>query len=296
MKKAISLGILASFFFAFTFILNRAMDLSGGYWLWSAPLRYLITLPLLAAVTLIRGRDRLRAVLDAIRADTSGWILWSTVGFGLFYLPLTLGSTFGPSWMTAACWELTIPAGILLTPLFGRRVPVRQLLASLVIAAGVFALQVPNMARGGSPLALIPILTAAFAYPLGNRMMMRRCPESVDSVGRVFGMTLCSAPFWLVCALAALMTGGVPSGGQVLQSFGVALFSGTIATLLFFHATSIVKDAPRALAAVEATQCGEVIFTLLGGMLILGDAAPAPVGWLGIALIAGGMIWAGLGA
>ena len=35
------------FFFAFTFVLNRSMDLGGGYWGWSAALRYLFTLPLL---------------------------------------------------------------------------------------------------------------------------------------------------------------------------------------------------------------------------------------------------------
>ena len=47
MKKAFGLGILGSFFFAFTFILNRSMNLGGGYWLWSASLRYLFMLPML---------------------------------------------------------------------------------------------------------------------------------------------------------------------------------------------------------------------------------------------------------
>ena len=32
MKKALFAGILASFFFAFTFILNRSMHLGGGSW------------------------------------------------------------------------------------------------------------------------------------------------------------------------------------------------------------------------------------------------------------------------
>ena len=39
MKRILGLGILSSFFFAFTFILNRSMNLSGGYWIWSASLR-----------------------------------------------------------------------------------------------------------------------------------------------------------------------------------------------------------------------------------------------------------------
>lgn len=53
MKKALFYGILASFFFAFTFLLNRSMHLAGGYWLWSACLRYLFTFPILAAVLAI---------------------------------------------------------------------------------------------------------------------------------------------------------------------------------------------------------------------------------------------------
>ena len=40
--KEIALGILASLFFAVTFILNHAMEMQGGSWLWSASLRYFL--------------------------------------------------------------------------------------------------------------------------------------------------------------------------------------------------------------------------------------------------------------
>ena len=33
--RALALGIVGSFFFAFNFILIRSMNLSGGYFLWS---------------------------------------------------------------------------------------------------------------------------------------------------------------------------------------------------------------------------------------------------------------------
>ncbi len=46
--KEIALGILASLFFAVTFILNHAMEMQGGSWLWSASLRYFFYAPLLA--------------------------------------------------------------------------------------------------------------------------------------------------------------------------------------------------------------------------------------------------------
>lgn len=61
MKKALFYGILASFFFAFTFLLNRSMHLAGGYWLWSACLRYLFTFPILAAVLAISGKSKDKA-------------------------------------------------------------------------------------------------------------------------------------------------------------------------------------------------------------------------------------------
>ena len=183
--------------------------------------------------------------------------------------------------------------GVLLTPLFGKRIPVKQLTMSFVILAGIFLLQAPNLSAQGigkNALALLPILVAAFSYPLGNRKMMQHCPAEMDTNQRVFGMTLASMPFWIAAAVIAWVRSGMPSSGQLLQSLGVALLSGVIATVLFFHATDLVKDNQRQLAVVEATQCGEVIFTLLGGILLLHDRVPDALGFLGIGLIVAGMI------
>ena len=290
MRRALFLGILGSFFFAFTFVLNRSMNLAGGYWLWSAALRYLFTLPLLLAL-LARGR-KYRPVLAAVRERPGSWLLWSTVGFGLFYAPLSMASAYAESWFTAAVWQFTIVAGILLTPLFGRKLPVRNLLLSLLILLGIFVMQIPRMGGEQGNLA-VPVLligVAAFAYPLGNRRMMQLCGDDLTTTQRVFGMTLCSLPFWLICAAAALIRAGVPSGGQLLQSLCVALFSGVLATVLFFRATDLVRENPRQLAVIEATQSGEVIFTLLLGVLILGDGMPSAVSLAGIALIVAGMV------
>ena len=136
---------------------------------------------------------------------------------------------------------------------------------------------------------LTPILIAAFSYPLGNRMTMAGCPSHITAIQRIFGMTLCSMPFWLICSAVAYSQAGWPNAGQNIQSFLVALFSGVIATYLFFHATDMVKNNPRQLAMIEATQSGEVIFTLLGGVLLLEDSAPSVLSFLGVALIVLGM-------
>ena len=95
MKKALAYGLLASMFFALTFILNRSMNLGGGYWLWSASLRYLFMLPMLWVIVKWQKGDK--AVFREIHAKPVSWLLWSTVGFGLFYAPMCLASCYGES-------------------------------------------------------------------------------------------------------------------------------------------------------------------------------------------------------
>lgn len=291
MKKALFYGILGSLFFAFTFIFNRNMNLSGGYWMWSACLRYIFTLPLMALI--VWKQHGMHGIMAEIRENTGQWILWSTVGFGLFYAPISMASVYGASWFVAATWQITIVAGVLLTPLFGQKLPVKNLLMSCVILAGIVLLQFEYINQGEGQnvaAALILIIVAAFSYPLGNRKMMSHCPKEITTVQRVFGMTLCSMPFWLILSVVSYVQAGVPSMGQTLQSFIVALFSGVIATILFFEATSLVKNNPKQLAVIEATQSGEVIFTLLGGLIFLGDTMPTAIGFAGVIVVVVGMI------
>lgn len=291
LKKAFLYGLLASLFFAATFVLNRSMNLGGGYWMWSASLRYLFMLPML--FLLVWKQHGLREVLVEIRKNAAKWILWSTVGFGLFYLPLTMASLYGESWFVAATWQITIVTGVLLAPLFGKKIPAKNLAWSAVILFGIFLMQAAHfqeLQSGGIWRALALILIAAVSYPLGNRKMMEICPDSITTPQRVFGMTLCSMPFWLIVSGIADTAHGLPESGQVLQSFFVALFSGVVATVLFFSATNIVRSDQRQLAFVEATQSGEVLFTLIGGILFLNDAIPTGFGFAGIAVIVFGMI------
>lgn len=291
MKKALIYGIFGSLFFAFTFIFNRSMNLSGGDWMWSACLRYIFTLPIMAV--LVWKQQGMKDIINEIKHNPGKWLLWSTVGFGLFYAPLSMASIYGASWFVAATWQITIVAGVLLTPLFGHKLPVKNLMMSMVILLGIVLLQINNIQQGlgkGIPIALGLIIVAAFSYPLGNRKMMSYCPPTISTIQRVFGMTLCSMPFWLILSVVAYARVGAPSGGQTLQSFIVALFSGVIATILFFEATNLVKHNPKQLAVIEATQSGEVIFTLIGSLIFLGDTVPTVIGFVGVAIVVAGMI------
>lgn len=305
--KSVLFGIAASFFFALTFVLNRSMALSGGSWVWSAALRYFFMLPLLA-VLLAPGGGLGRPIRE-LRENPLPWIVWSFVGFGLFYAPLCFAAAYGPSWLVAATWQVTIVAGAFLSPLFrekvsqgksGRarsgarhRVPLRVLVFSAAILAGVVLLQIrePTGSPAGSrPIFALVVLIAAFSYPLGNRKTMELAAGRLSAMQRVFAMTLASLPFWVLLAAGGLGFAGPPEPSQYLQTFVVALGSGVIATVLFFRATDRVRSDMRRLAAVESTQAGEVLFALLGGSFLFGDPLPDAIGLAGIALVIIGMI------
>ncbi|GIN19699.1 MAG TPA: multidrug resistance efflux transporter family protein [Bacillus bacterium] len=302
--RPILLGVVAAFFFAFTFIFNRAMDLSGGSWIWSASLRYMFMVPFLLMIVLIRGN--LRKLIQEMKASPREWLLWSTIGFGLFYAPLTFAAGYGPGWLIASTFQITIISGSLLATLFYEtiqtssgqisvkgKIPFKGLSMSLIILVGIAMMQLEHM--NGLSLhnvlfCVVPILVASFAYPLGNRKMMGVCGGRLDTYQRVLGMTLGSMPFWLILAGWELTTGELPSMEQTLQALLVAVSSGVIATVLFFKATDYVKDNMGKLAAVEATQSLEVPYALLGEIVILSAPMPATASLIGMMLVVAGMV------
>ncbi|WP_415238554.1 multidrug resistance efflux transporter family protein [Seleniivibrio woodruffii] len=290
MNKALFYGTAGVFFFAFTFILNRSMHLSGGHWIWSASLRYFFTLPMLAVIV---GRQYgFSNIHSEIKNNTFQWFTWSMTGFGLFYTLLVFAGDHGEAWLLAALWQVTIVMGVLMAPLFGSKISMRNLAASFVILAGVFLLQfqgVSGFDPENSLLTLIPILIAAIAYPLGNRKMMAACGSNISTIERIYGMTLCTMPLWILMAAYGAFKLGAPSANQVFQSFLVALFSGVVATFLYFKATDLAKTDIKQLALVESAQSLEVVFALIAGIIFLGDALPNHAGAAGIVLIIAGM-------
>jgi len=304
MMKAFILGIVSAFFFAFTFILNQQMNISGGSWIWSSSLRYIFMLPILFIIMIIR--NELIDVLNDIIKKPIQWISWSTIGFGLFYAPLSFASAYGASWLVAGTWQITIVAGALMSPLFFKsidtenglcktrnKIPKKSLIMSSIILVGIFLMQfeeAKNICFLETFLGIMPVILAAFAYPLGNRKMMEVCADGLNTFQRVFGMTLCSMPFWIIISISGALSVGLPSKEQIVQSLIVAVFSGIIATILFFKATDMVSSDTHKLAVIESTQSGEVIFTLLGGILIFHDKIPTLIGLIGIMFVVIGMI------
>nr|WP_239587175.1 multidrug resistance efflux transporter family protein [Bacillus ectoiniformans] len=291
-------------FFAVTFILNRSMELSGGSWMWSSSLRFFFMLPPLFLILLLRRRTM--PVIKAIAKQPIQWFGWSFVGFVLFYAPLTFAAAYGPGWLIASTWQLTIVAGVLLGPLFyetiqtknglaevRQQVSIKALFFSFLIFIGVVLIQWQEAQELTIQLLLasvLPVVIAAFAYPLGNRKMMEVCNEDLDTLQRVFGMTLASLPSWLTLSGIAFFKEGAPASDQILQSFIVAICSGVIATTLFFIATNRVRQQKERLAAVEATQSTQVLFVILGEFFLLSSPLPTGISLLGLAIVIVGMI------
>lgn len=293
---AVGLALCSALFFTLTYVLNRSLVAGGGHWAWAVILRYLITLPLLAAVLPFQGG--LGELPQELRRHARAWLSWSSVGFVLFGIPLTWAASSGPSWLIAGSFQTTVLAGPLLAPLIyrdeRRTLAWRPLAIGVLIVAGVFTLQwghAHGQLHAGDWLAIGAVVLSAFAYPLGNRKLLlhlEHCGCRLNAVQRVFGMTLCSWPLWLLLAVIAWVSVGPPSWRETLLAGGVALSSGTIATVLFFRATDMVRREPTALAAVEAMQAAELLFATLLGVMFLGEAWPSGYAAFGaLAIIVG---------
>lgn len=295
--KAIATGVIAALFFASTFVLNQTMAIHGGSWLWSSSLRYFFTVPILLAWVVWQGQ--FRKLWHLLRQSPGPWLLWGTVGFGLFYAPLTFAAAYGPSWAVASTFQLTIIIGSLLVPFTTHhKIPWRHLWPSVPIIAGVGLVQWRNHVDLNQTLliSIFAVIISATAYPLGNRKMMALTGGEISAPARILGMTLGSLPFWAVLAVIGQHTAGMPPLWQWRETFLVALSSGVIATALFFKATDQAHGRPAMLAKVEATQSMEIVFTLVLALLF---RLPGRVSWAseaGMGLVMAGMVWHALGS
>lgn len=295
---AIALSLLSALFFTATYVLNRAAAVEGGHWAWNASLRYLFVLPLL--LPLMPWQGGIAPVWKAIRAAPGAWLLWSGIGFVLFYVLLSYAAASGPSWLVAASFQTTVVAGMLCAPLLyddaRARIPRAALAVGVLIIVGVLLMQFGH-ARGTLDMqgwiALLCVVASAFAYPLGNRgllLHLERRGIELNATQRVFGLTLASQPAWLALAAWAWVQAGPPAVSQAWLALGVATSAGVVATILFFQATGMVRDNATALGAAEAMQAAEVLFAMLLGVAFLGEAWPRGQALSGALLVVAGIV------
>ncbi|MCR6628722.1 MAG: multidrug resistance efflux transporter family protein [Magnetospirillum sp.] len=299
MPRLLGLGLLAAALFSVTFVLNRAMSLEGGHWAWSAALRYVDMAVLLGAWLILRhGIGHLLAVLRNFVRRMPFWLGTGGIGFGVFYACCCFAADHAPGWIVAATWQVTILVSPLVLRGFGLPVPRRGIAFLLVTFLGIAAVNgqrvMEGVTTGQMLFGVIPVLAAAVAYPVGNQLLNRARHQGgpqaallADPATAVLLPTLGALPFF--AALLMVTAPPPPTAGQVATTAVVALFAGCLATALFLHARNRSND-PYRIAAVDATQAGEVGFALVGEMLLLGAAAPSPWGWLGLLAVTAGLI------
>jgi drug/metabolite transporter (DMT)-like permease len=303
MIRLVTLGIISALFFSSTFVLNRAMSLAGGHWVWTASLRFgfmLIFLFLILFIT--RGRKALSEVVAVFMKYWRFWVLAGSIGFGVFYALISFSAAYAPGWIVATTWQTTILATPIVLVFFGRKVPTQGLLLTGLIFSGIVLVNIEH-AAATSPITMLsgalPVFVAAFAYPIGNQMVWEarlgenpRLPHIQDPIlengfARVLLLTMGSVPFWI--GLLFFTAPPSPSTGQLFSTALVALFSGVIATTIFLYARHLCLQAYD-IAAVDATQSMEVVFSLVGEIVFLLVALPGGLGLAGVGLTLVGLI------
>lgn len=303
MTRLISLGILSALFFSSTFILNRAMSLAGGHWAWTSSLRFGYMLIFLAILLLIsQGKNALAQVKEVFIQHWLFWVTAGSIGFGVFYSLITFSATHAAGWVVATTWQTTILATPIVLILFGRKVPPKGILLTLLIFSGILLVNIEQAATTNLQTVItgaIPVLVAAFAYPIGNQLVWEarfgehknlphiQHPILENGFARVLLLTIGSIPFWII--LLIVTKPPPPSSGQLISTALVALLSGVIATTIFLYARHLCKQ-PYEIAAVDATQSMEMVFSLVGEVVLLHGAIPGLLGIAGIFLTIIGLV------
>ncbi len=251
-------------------------------------------------IGLTQGAAALKGLWGAYRRLWKFWTTTGTIGFGVFYALICFSADYSPAWVIAATWQSTIVASLVVLMGFGRRFCGAELARRagglfwviLVNASHIDHFDLGALLRGGGP-----VLLAAFCYPLGNQLVWEarhghpklpalHGPLLDNALNRVWLLSVGSLPLWGL--LVAAIRPPMPEPSQVANTLIVALLSGVIATSIFLHARHVAANSAQ-LAAVDATQASEVVFALLGGILLLGSSLPTPSAWLGLALIVAGL-------
>lgn len=303
MIKLISLGILSGVFFSTTFVLNEAMSIEGGHWVWSASLRYAFMVVFLTIIIVLKGGiKQLQNIFKLFFSHLKFWLTAGGIGFGGFYALICFSADFSPGWVIAATWQFTVVASLFVFMLFGRSFPKKIWLFSTLIFIGVTLVNLSHFKHFDVSVILsggLPVLVAAFCYPFGNQLVWEaqhgnhpKLPtiESalLDNVfNKVFLMTLGSLPLWVILVVAVHPP--PPSFSQVVNTSFVALFSGIFATGIFLYARNLASNSNE-LAGVDATQASEVIFALCGGVAFLHSAPPNRVSVVGLIIILIGLV------
>ncbi len=328
MGKMIVWGLIASAFFSTSFVLYQLMSVQGGHWFWSASFRCFFMWLLLSVFILLQNKLNPSKLLELCKLFASHWQFWCVtggIGLGTYGL-LAFAADYAEGWVIAATYLFTVVASLVVLSFFGQSFQKKVIVYSVIVFIGVVLANVGEGLRHSTSqgtdwhalllFGALPAFIASFCFPLGNQLIWQAAQPKGDSthpthaiskatskllkkvpqvtspllsnpLHKVWLMSLGSLPMWLV--LGVMVQPPAPSVSQMTISFLVALMAGVLGTTTFLHARSLAKQ-PQQLAAVDATQGSEIIFALLGGMLLLHTPMPSGLSFVGIALVIIGLV------
>lgn len=328
MGKMIVWGLIASAFFSTSFVLYQLMSVQGGHWFWSASFRCFFMWLLLSVFILLQNKFNPSKLLALCKLFGSHWQFWCVtggIGLGTYGL-LAFAADYAQGWVIAATYLFTVVASLVVLSFFGQSFQKKVIVYSVIVFIGVVLANVGEGLRHSTSqgtdwhalllFGALPAFIASFCFPLGNQLIWQAAQPKGDSthhtdamneltskllqkvpqvtfpllsnpLHKVWLMSLGSLPMWLV--LGFMVQPPAPSVSQITISFLVALMAGVLGTTTFLHARSLAKQ-PHQLAAVDATQGSEIIFALLGGMLLLHTPMPSGLSFVGIALVIIGLV------
>mgnify|MGYP000642048282 CR=1 FL=1 len=300
--KIIIIGLLAALFFSSTFIINRYIAIDGGHWFWSAVLRYIYMLIILSfGFIVFKGYSYLKTLITEFFTHCIFWIIAGSIGFGVFYALICYVAKSAPAWVVATTWQFTIIASLFILSFFGKKISKLTWVLIVVMFIGICLINFSYITLDNiisQLFNIVLILVACFAYPIGNQLVWEAqhnkdfLPNSRKDIlknvfSKIFLLSLGSLPFWVILSL--FFEVGVPSYNQYVSMILVAIFSGITATSFFLYART-KANTPSKIALVDATQSGEVIFTLMIEMIFLGALMPSMIGIVGVAITSMGLL------
>lgn len=256
------------------------------------------------------------------------WCLTGSVALGTYGL-LAFAADYAEGWIIAATYLFTVVASLFVLAFFGQKFNKKVIVYSLMVFIGVVLANVGEglrhqaVAGAGQTHSLligaVVAFLASFCFPIGNQLVWQASqpptsenqgsknqesytnfrqtllaklphissPLLDNALNKVWLMSLGSLPMWAVLTL--IIRPPTPSLSQVTIAFLVALTAGVLGTSVFLLARSQAQN-PQQLAAVDATQGSEIIFALMGGMLLLNTPLPSLVSFAGIALVIMGLV------
>ncbi|BFN01640.1 multidrug resistance efflux transporter family protein [Moraxella sp. K23] len=273
--------------------------------------------------------SKLIALCKLFASHWQFWCVTGGIGLGTYGL-LAFAADYAQAWVIAATYLFTVVASLVVLSFFGQSFQKKVIVYSVIVFIGVVLANVGEGLRHSTSqgtdwhalllFGALPAFIASFCFPLGNQLiwqaaqpkghsthptdaiskaannetskLLQKVPQVTspllsNPLHKVWLMSLGSLPIWLV--LGIMVQPPAPSVSQMTISFLVALMAGVLGTTTFLHARSLAKQ-PQQLAAVDATQGSEIIFALLGGMLLLHTPMPSGLSFVGIALVIIGLV------